>query len=300
MKNNLAIKLLAVSLAVLFLPLKAFCAGEMLIGLIPEENIFNQVKRHRPLAAYLSSKLGKKVKLSILSRYGDIIDKFESRGMDGAFFGVYTGFITMERLGVEPIARPVALDGKSTVRSYIFVRKDSGIKTVKELRGKRIAFVDSATVTGYLYAVSFFNEKGIHDVTRYFKECFFTGSHDSVVASVFDNRADVGCAMSRVYQKMIEKDVAIKNELTIIAASDEFPAATLCLRKSLPASLKAKIKGILLHMEDDPEGRAVLNKLGALRFVEAKKADFMPFAHLIRKAEAGKKPPVHGNGVKGK
>ena len=48
--------------------------------------------------------------------------------MDGSFFGSFTGAMAIEKLGVEPIARPVNLDGTSTYKGYIFVRKDSGIK----------------------------------------------------------------------------------------------------------------------------------------------------------------------------
>jgi len=43
--------------AVMAWPLRAW-GDEILIGLIPEENIFNQMERHRPLAAYLSKKVG--------------------------------------------------------------------------------------------------------------------------------------------------------------------------------------------------------------------------------------------------
>ena len=281
---NKAIKLIIFFLVLIVLPLKAFCQEEMLIGLIPEENIFDQVKRHRPLAEYLSKKLGVKVRLTILSRYGDIINKFESAKMDGAFFGTLTGHIAMEKIGVEPIATPVAtLNGKSTAQSYLFVRKDSGIKNVKDMQGKRIAFVDRLTVTGYLYAVSFLKEKGINDPETYFKDYCFTGSHDSVIYSVLDNRADIGCVKDSVYKKMIEKDKSISNELTVIAMSRDFPSATFCVRKGMPVQMKSKLKQVFLHMKEDPEGKDVLNKLGALSFEDAGKSDFSIVKDLIRK-----------------
>ena len=278
-----AMKAVLFFLIVLCLPLRAFCQDEMIIGLIPEENIFDQVKKHRPLAAYLTKKLGIKVRLTILSRYGDIIDKFESGKMDGAFFGIMTGYLAMEKLRVEPIATPVSLDGKSTVQSYLFVRKDSGIKTVKDMQDKRIAFVDSLTVTGYLFAVSYLKEQGIHNPEKYFKEHYFTGSHDSVIYSVLDNRADIGCAKDRIYKKMIEKDRSINNELTVIATSREFPSATLSVRKGMPGELKAKLKNVLLHMGEESEGKEVLNKLGALKFQDAKKLNYSFVKDILRK-----------------
>ncbi len=284
-----SVKVFILCMVILAIPAKAFCRNELLIGLIPEENIFDQVKKHKRLAEYLSGKLGVKVRLTILSRYGDIIDKFKSRRMDGAFFGDITGFVAMDKLGVEPAARLVTLAGKSTIQGYIFVRKDSGIKTVRDMKGKRIAFVDPLTATGYLYAVSFFKEKGIHDLHGYFKEQYFTGSHDSVIYSVLDNRADVGCAEDSVYENMVEKDPSIRAELTILAASKDFPSSTLFLRKNMPAQMKAGIRNALMHMGDDAEGRMVLAKMKALRFADARKRDFATVKELIRDTGFGMK-----------
>lgn len=267
----------------MILPAIASGQEEILIGLIPEENIFRQTDRHRPLASYLSKKTGINVRLTILSRYGDIIDSFKSRKLDGAFFGVFTGVLAMEKLGVEPVVRPVNLDGSSTSQAYIFVRKDSGINQVKDMRGKRMAFVDRATATGYLYFLALLKENGIYDIDRFFREYYFTGSHDAAVHAVMDNRADVGIAKGKIFNKLSEKDPLIRNELMVLYRSPEFPDTTLCLKKELPESTKKKIREILLNMDKDKEGLEVLKKLGAVRFITANREDFKPFLNMVRK-----------------
>lgn len=277
------IKLLIICL-MLCVTRNAFCEEEILLGLIPEENIFNQMARHRPLAAYLAGKLGTTVKFTILSRYGDVLDKFISRKMSGAFFGVFTGVLAMEKLDAEPVVHPMNLEGSSTVQSYIFVRKDSGIRNVGDMRGKKIAFVDKATVTGYLYALSFLRERGVKELNEYFSDISFTGSHGSTIYAVLDGRADVGTAKSKIFQLLVKKDPAIGDELTIIARSGDFHDATLFLRKDLPKGLRMKIRNILLAMDKDAEGKEVLKKLEALVFIEAKKDDFKPCYEVARKA----------------
>jgi ABC-type phosphate/phosphonate transport system substrate-binding protein len=47
----------------------------LLIGLIPEQNIFKQIERYEPLANYLASKIGIHVKLKVLARYGNIVNR---------------------------------------------------------------------------------------------------------------------------------------------------------------------------------------------------------------------------------
>lgn len=276
------IKIIIICL-MLCVPMQAFCQDEILIGLIPEENIFHQMDRHRPLAAYLSEKLGLKVRMTMLSRYGDIIDRFSERHLDGAFFGIFTGVLAIDKLQVEPVARPVNLDGKSTVRSYIFAKKNSGIKTVADMKDKRIVFVDRATVTGYLFAIAYLRENGVKDIDRYFREYSFTGSHSSVIYSVLDNRADIGAVKSKAFNMMFGKDPALGNELSVLARSGELPDTTLCLRKGLPAEIKLKIRDILLNMDKDPKGLEALRKFEALKFVPAAKEDYQPFFELAKK-----------------
>jgi len=270
--------------ALIVCPSMAWCNDGILIGLIPEENIFNQMQRHRPLADYLSAKIRTKVRFTVLSRYGDVMDRFMSRKMDGAFFGVFTSVLAMEMIDAEPIARPVNLEGSSYVQSYIFVRKDSGIRDSKGMKGKRIAFVDRATVTGYLYALAYLRENGINDPKAYFRDISFTGSHGSTIYTVLDGRADIGTVKSKIFQVLVAKDPSINDELAIIAKSREFPENTLFLRKDLPQNVRSQIKAALLGMDRDPAGAEVLKTLGAQRFIETKKGDFQPFYEVAQKA----------------
>ena len=270
--------------ALIVCPSMAWCNDGILIGLIPEENIFNQMQRHKPLADYLSAKIRTKVRFTVLSRYGDVMDRFMSRKMDGAFFGVFTSVLAMEMIDAEPIVRPVNLEGSSYVQSYIFVRKDSGIRHTKDMKGKRIAFVDRATVTGYLYALAYLRENGINDPKAYFRDISFTGSHGSTIYTVLDGRADIGTVKSKIFQVLVAKDPSINDELAIIAKSREFPENTLFLRKDLPQNVRSQIKAALLGMDRDPAGAEVLKTLGAQRFIETKKGDFQPFYEVAQKA----------------
>jgi phosphonate transport system substrate-binding protein len=275
---------LVLLIAVLAFPCKGSAEEEFLIGLIPEENIFRQIQRHMPLAEYLSKKLDMKVRFTILSRYGDIVDRFVSRNMDGAFFGIFTAVLAQEKLGVIPIVRQVNLDGSTTARGYMFVRRDSGIRSLADMKNKRVAFVDRATATGYVFALAFLKEHGIGDLDTYFSEYYFTGSHDSAVYAVLDGRADIGVAKGRILDRLSRKDPLIKEEILIITESIRLPDTTLCVRSNVPPELVQKLKEALLFLDKDPEGKEVLKTLGALRFVEASREDFRVVRELARKA----------------
>jgi phosphonate transport system substrate-binding protein len=257
---------------------------EMLIGLIPEMNIFKQKARFKLLGEYLGRKIGVPVRFTILSRYGNILESFEAEGMDGAFFGSFTGALAIERLGVVPIARPVNLDGSSTYHGHLFVRKDSGIRGVAEMRGKRMAFVDRATTAGYLFPLAWLRDNGVRTHEGFFSEAYFTGSHDAAIAAVLDRKADVGCAKHSVFDRVRKDDVRVDTELVVLADSPSVPSNGLCVRKDMEPDLQEAFRRALLELHRDPEGARVLAQVGAVRFIETTAADYQPVLDLARKA----------------
>ncbi|RJP22915.1 MAG: phosphate/phosphite/phosphonate ABC transporter substrate-binding protein [Deltaproteobacteria bacterium] len=255
---------------------------KLLIGLIPERNIFKQIERYEPLAEYLFRKTGAKVSLKILPRYGNIIENFRSSGLDGAFFGSFTYALAHAKVGVEVLARPVALDNTSTYHGLIFVRKDRGIRTAGDMKGKRFAFVDKATTAGYLLPLEYFRDHGIQDYKGYLKEAYFTGTHEDAVYDVLNRKADIGAAKNTVFQRLAKEDPRIGKDLVVLARSPDVPENALALRRDLDAPMRSRLKEALLNMHMDPDGKPVLERFGALRFIETTDADY---AVVVKYAE---------------
>jgi phosphonate transport system substrate-binding protein len=254
------------------------------IGLIPEMNVFKQRQRFKPLAEYLSKHMGITVKLSILSRYGNIIDRIKEHELDGAFLGSFTGTLAISQLGVIPLARPINMDGTSTYYGHIFVRKDSNIKTVADMKGKTLALVERATTAGYVFPLAWLNRQGVDNIDAYFKEHFFTGSHDAAIDAVLNGKADVGAAKNTIYERMRVMKPRLDKELVILADSPRVPSNGLSVRKEMPEKYKKQLKNLLLNLHQDEEGVKVLEKLGAQRFVETSRGDYQPVLDLATEA----------------
>lgn len=257
---------------------------EIVIGLIPEINIFQQMERFRPLSKYLSEQVGRTVRFTVLTRYGNIIENFEQHRLDGAFFGSFTGALAIRKLGMVPLARPINLNGRSTYAGLIFVRKDSGIRNVAAMRGKRFAFVEKATSAGYIFPLAYLHAQGVKDVDAFLGESYFAGSHDASMYAVLDGKANIGAAKDSVYDWVQTKDPRIDKELVILARSGEFTSNGLGVRKDMDETLKAKLKSTLLHLHDSPRGLKVLEALRFKRFIETKVEDYQSVFDAAAKA----------------
>jgi len=177
-------------------------------------------------------------------------------------------------MGVEPLARPEYADGVSTYYGMIFARKDSGIKTAADMKGKVFVFVDKATTAGWLLPLHYFHENNIEDYQTWFKETYFAGTHEGAIHDVLDRKADVGAAKNLIFDQFAHEDQNAMNELEILAVSPRVPANTLAVRQELAPALKAQLKKILLTMHESPDGIKVLEEFGAVRFVETTLGDY--------------------------
>ncbi len=246
----------------------------LLIGLIPEQNLFRQIERYEPLAEYLSQKTGLHIKLTVLPRYGNIIDNFMQERLDGAFFGSFTYALAHAKLGVQVIARPESLDGTSSYRGLIFVRKDSRIRAAVQMQGKRFAFVDRATTAGYLLPLAYF--KKYHFNRSGLKEAYYSGTHEDTIYDVLKGRADIGAAKNTIYERLAATNERIRKELVVLETSPAVPENGLAVRKDLDPSVKKRLAEALLTMQNDVDGVGVLTAFGARRFIATGDADYEP------------------------
>ncbi len=253
------------------------------IAILPEQNVFEQKKRYKPLAEYLSNALDVNVKIKLLDSYGFIYDEIKNKTIDGAFFGSFNYVLIQARTDIEPVARPVETGESSSYRGIIFTRKDSGLTgNVKTWKGKKIALVHEVTTAGYIFPRWHLRKHGIKNFEQYFDRIIFTGSHDAAILSVFKGQADIGAAKDLIFEKLLSENPAIKDEMLILAKSIAVPSNSLCVRSNLDSNIKESLKKTLLSMHNTPEGKNALKAMNALRFKETTDSEFDALKKMAR------------------
>jgi len=250
--------------------------------IVPEKNIFEQRRRYKYITDYLSMKMEMNVIVEIMANYGEISVAFQEGRADAGFFGSFSYVLTHAKAGIEIIARPEWLDGSSSYRGYIFVRKDSGIESVKDMKNKSLVLVDKATTAGYIFQRYYFKYSGIISMEDYFSRISFARSHDAAAWSVYSGEADIGGAKNHIFNSLKEEYPDFSEQMLVLAESPEVPSNGLAVRKDLNPAIKSRLKNLLLSLHENTVGREVLNNFGAHKFIVTTDDDYDALYNMIK------------------
>lgn len=283
---------------------------DLIVAVLPEQDLLAQEQRYAPLVEYLSSQLGLQttVKLKLLPNYGEVIKEFKAGRVNAAFLGSLAFALARAQAGIEPIVRPEK-DGVSQYRGLIVTRKDSDIEDISDLEGKSFGMVDKATTAGYVFPILYFREHGIEKPEEFLGSIVYTGSHDLLFIKVYNRELDAGAAKDLMLWEVAKTQPRISEELRVLAVSPPVPNNAFVLSGQLdfpcfhchrmvptthttttvpaprePEELKEIMSELLLKLHESAEGRKVLDALGADRFVETTLEDLREVNKMLYQA----------------
>lgn len=230
-------------------------ARELKFGFTPVLGQEAERAEFEPLTAYLSDAIGQKVVLYVARNYGDLRTQMEAGDVDIGSFSPFA-YVDAARGGKIRIIAQSVIDGSATYRGIIVARKDSGLKTLTDLRGKRFAFVDPKSASGYVYPRAMLVEKGINPDT-FFKETIFAGDHKKVIGAVLDRRVDAGATYDNALGIAKASGMASDN-LVIVASTEPIPHDAIAVRIGLDNALSKRIQTALVNLDKTEAGRRVI------------------------------------------
>jgi phosphonate transport system substrate-binding protein len=230
----------------------------------------------------LTKLTGIPVRVTVASDYAAVIEALRNRTADLAFVHP-GGYVLASREAKATIVVRNLWHGKSSFTSRIFVRKDSGIKSVEDLRGRTIAFVDPASSSGYIYPMVLLIQKGLvknRDPKTFFKEVVFSGAHDASMRALLNGHVDAIASFDLAREQYL-KDPAERERLVFVAETPEIPEAGICARAGLDPATFGKIRAALLQIRA-PEYADLLKRLYEIDgFAPAEDRDYDPVRSAI-------------------
>jgi len=251
--------------------------GTIRIGLIPERDIFQQRARYRALVDHLATTLGRPIELVTVNSYENIMRDFADKQVDVAFLGSLVAVLTVDRFNARILVKPELIGGASSYRGVIFIREDSPIQSIEQLRGKSIAMVRT-TMGGNLYPMYELAQRHMLDPQQTPKVTW-VGTHDEAFNEVAEGRADAG-AIKDLRLDELEKSQPTRR-FRRLCTSEPVPDSALVVRGDVPRELSDSIADALLKMDATAQGRQALATFGAVRFVPCRISEYQSVDDMV-------------------
>ncbi len=255
-------------------------------GLVPSEGGADIVERMTPLVKHLSQELGVPVESFSASEYQGVITAMQNKQVDLAYFGPQSYVVAHRIAGAQAIAKELSEAGSTGYHAILVVHKDSGWKTLADVKGKKLAFVSPMSTSGYLVpSIALEEQLGIAP-EAYFSEIVFTGSHGSSVQRVVNKDIDVAATNDMDLNAMVLAGQVSMDPLVEIWRSELIPGSPMAVRRDLPESFKLAAQRAFVSFSKETEALARMGRVG---FVEATDEEY-DLIRLMDQKKAAKTP----------
>jgi phosphonate transport system substrate-binding protein len=224
------------------------------IGILGGENAQDRITNNECYRAAIEKDLGVPVKLFTPADYDGVIQGLLGGTLDVAFLGAsaYAKIALTDANAVTAALTAENVDGTTGYYSIGFTRKDTGITSLDEAKGKIFAFGEPNSTSGYLVPAAEMT-KTYGDLKGFFKDMPFSGGHEQTIVGVANGTYDAGVSFgdgigdwaegytSGGFHKAAEAGLVDMNTLVEIWRSALIPNGPFVIRNALPQEVKDKV-----------------------------------------------------------
>lgn len=208
---------------------------------------------------YLEAETGLYFKTGIPTNYVAVVEAFGSKRADIAVMNSFGYLLANQKYNAHARLRALRY-GEDSYHGQIIAHVDSGINSVKDLTGKKFAFTDSSSTSGYMFPL-----KMIKDAGADLGNTTFAIKHDSVVTMIYQRQVDAGAtyysppaedgtirdARARVKTQFPD----VEDKVKLIAVTEPIPNDPFVFRDGLPEEIAGKFIAALKKYIATPEGQ---------------------------------------------
>lgn len=249
------------------------------LGILPRFSAAETAKMYQPLVARLSQALGKSVELDVPIDFPSFWRKVQAGEYVLVHYNQYHYLKSRKDSGYEPLICNEEF-GRRTMAGAIFVRKDSEINSISDLKGRKIIFGgDKTAMAAYIAPVAILKEHGLLPGSGY-EEAFAKNPPAAVInvgKRIFD-AAGAGDVVIGVKAVAAEINVS---EIKILAKSDEFVQLVWAAHPRLALSERKLVQRVMAGLKDTEEGKEILKAAKVSDFYPVNDVDFNKARQMV-------------------
>lgn len=217
------------------------------VTVLPDENSNKVISDNEGLKNYLEAKLAKKVEIHVFTNYTAMIEAFRAKNVDLCYFGPLSYCIAVDKGAEAECFACKVKGGLKSYRSVVIARADSDIRTLADIRGKKMAYGDPASTSSHLIPKCELAKAGVgeSDYTE-----VFVGKHDVVAVNVATGSVDAGGLSQPIYEGLVASKKIDAAKVRVIHESPEIPDYPWAMQRDLAPALKEKIRAAFLDLKD--------------------------------------------------
>lgn len=264
---------------------------------VPAESSQSLQSDFQYLIKLLEEETGKKVEFQNASDYAAVIEGQRAGKIDLASYGPFSYVIAKDSgVPISPIVAPT--DDQAEAPSYTslaYVKKDSNFTSLKDLKGKKVCFVDPSSTSGYLVPMKGLMDEGIDIKTDV--EAIIAGGHDASLLALESGGCEVAFAHNTMLKTLESSNQIEKDALKSIWESDPITEDPIAINTStVDAETVEKITKALREKANKTalveagictsEADCVLPEETEWGYVEVNDSDFDPIRDICKVTKA--------------
>lgn len=216
---------------------------------------------------FMEKETGFYFKSGIPSNYVAVVEAFGSNRADVAVMNSFGYLMANAKYGAEAKLKALR-HGKDYYAGAIYVSEKSGIKSVKDLAGKKFAFTDSSSTSGYLYPLKIFKDEKIK-----LGNTMFAIKHDNVITMIYQGQVDAGAAfysdgfdgkIKDARERVMTQFPDVEKKVKVLKITEKIPNDPFVFRKGMDPAAVDKIIVALKKYLATEEGKTVFKNIYAI------------------------------------
>lgn len=266
------------------------------VQLIPSRDAAKLDAQRAPLQGLLEKELGMKVNVTVATDYNVLIEAMKSEKVHVGFLAPASYVLAADQGAAEVILVSTRFDvddsGKlledqplvTTYKAQLVVGKDSGIKDLAGLKGKKIAIASFTSTSGFVYPANLLVDNGF-DIEKDVEWINVKG-HDKAIEAVYNGTADAAFTFKDARDLLVKDYPDVREKVVFLQNTAPIQNDTISVIPNLDAALKDKIKQAFINITKTDEGHTIMKEIYSHEgYAEATDSDFAQIRDYLKRQE---------------
>jgi phosphonate transport system substrate-binding protein len=222
-------------------PGKQVDPGTLIFAYTPVEDPAVYAKVWKGFLEHMEKVTGKKVQFFPVQSNAAQIEAMRAGRLHIAGFNTGSNPLAVACAGFKPFAMMASADDTFGYEMEIITYPGSGIEKVQDLKGKKLAFVQETSNSGYKAPSAILKAEYGLEARKDF-EPVFSGKHDNSILGVANKDYPAAAVANSVMQRMIARGVVKADQIKSIYKSQTFPTTGYGVVYNVKPELQEKIK----------------------------------------------------------